>query len=95
MRIVKRTVLRIFFCIELIAFVGIYFCGAQGMQALWQLDKETQAMVVEVTTLKKEVDELDYQILAFNSYDFYKEQVAREQLQMARADDEVYFVLKS
>jgi cell division protein FtsB len=94
-RIDKRIIIRLFFAVEVVVFMGSYFFGVQGIQAMRALDLENKAIALEMATIKSEVDQLDQQIIAWSSNDFYKEKIAREQLQMAHAQDEVYFIIKS
>jgi len=94
MRISKKSVLRIFFGVELAVFAGIYVLGAQGISALWNMGQENQLLITEIAALKNEVEQLDKELIAWNNHDFYKEKIAREELQMARAHDEVYFIMQ-
>ncbi len=94
MRIGKKSVLRIFFGVELVVFAGVYLLGAQGIRALWHMDQENKVLTTEIVVLKNEVEQLDKQLIAWNNHDFYKEKIAREELQMARAHDEVYFIMQ-
>jgi cell division protein FtsB len=94
MRINKKSVLRIFFGVELVVFAGIYISGAQGISTLWHMNQENQQLITEIAVLKNEIGLLDKQLIAWNNHDFYKEKIAREELQMARAHDEVYFIMQ-
>ena len=88
----KRSALRVFFCIEILVFVGIYFFGVHGIQALMRLQEENVCLEREIVALKAGVAELESDIHVWNSQPFYKEKIAREQLQMARSGDTVYYV---
>jgi hypothetical protein len=42
--------------------------------------------------MKDEIEQLEQEIYAWQTDDFYKEKVAREQLQMARKGDELFYI---
>jgi len=92
MKIYKRTIFRLFFFIEVAIFVGVYIFGGNGMQYSHRLECENEELFAEVSALKKEVGQIEQQIVHWESDDFYKEKVAREKLQMARKNDQIYFV---
>jgi len=92
MKIYKRTMMKIFFAIEIVFFIGVYLFGGNGLQYLSYLRSENKALFCDVEHLKKEVDALEKQIAEWTSNDFYKEKIAREKLQMSRKGDEIYFL---
>ena len=81
----KSYISRIFLLGEMFVFFGIYFFGVDGLQKLCTLRDENMKLEAEVATLNQE-------IVAWNTDSFYKEKVAREQLQMACANDEIFFI---
>jgi len=92
MKTVKQTALRIFFAIEIIVFAWVYVFGPQGMQVLRDVQKENVTLEATITTLRSEMHQLEDQVVAWKTYPFYKEKIAREQLQMARKGDQVYYL---
>lgn len=81
-----------FFCIELCMFTWVYYYGPHGMQVLHKLVNENTVLEKEVAMTRTDIKELETKIIAWNSDPFYKEQVAREQLQMARKNEIIYYI---
>jgi len=86
----QRTIIRFIAAIELIGAAFFYCCGKGGMQAIraadaihLELQKEITALETDITALERELDERLH-----NPY--YKESVARKQLQMAYQDETIY-----
>jgi len=92
MKIYKRTIVRLFFTVEVMVFVAVYLFGGNGLQYLHRLQDENMQLNDEIILLEQEIELIDQQIVSWQSDDFYKEKIAREKLQMARKDDEIYFV---
>lgn len=92
MKIYKRTIVRLFFAIEIMVFVGVYLFGGNGVQHLRRLKDENQKLKNEVVHLQIETKLVEQQIASWQADDFYKEKIAREKLQMAKKGDEIYFI---
>jgi len=92
MKTFKRTMLRVFFGLEVCVFVGVYLFGPSGLQTMLRLENENTQLDNEVASLQKEVFVWEEKIAVWQSDDFYKEEIARKQLQMARGGDEIYYV---
>ena len=92
MVITKRHLLRLFFLLEIIIFIGIYLFSAQGLQVLWGMKKDNLQVKVNIASLQNEIVELEEEVQEWQSNSFYKEKIAREELQMAKTGDEVYFL---
>lgn len=88
----KSYVSRIFLCVEIVIFLGVYYFGVDGVKNLSSLSEENLLLDREIAQLQNEIAVYEREIVAWNSDPFYKEKVAREQLQMARADDEIFFI---
>lgn len=91
MRVVKKKILRLFFSVEVLVFTAVYLFGAHGIQTLMGLKKENNALLVDIESLKQEVVALESDIAIWQSDDFYTEKIAREQLQMAKKGDTIYY----
>jgi len=90
--VLKQRALRFFFAAEIIVFTVFYIFGSNGMQQMIQLQKQQEDIEVKITQAKCEVAVLNKQIADWEASSFCKEKVAREQLQMAREGDEVYYI---
>ena len=88
----KKTVLRVLFAMEIVAFVGLYLFGTRGMHTLMELQNKQQELNLLVVDAQNEITALNEQIVHWKDAPFYKECIAREQLQMARPGDEVYYL---
>lgn len=92
MKKIKKIVMRSFFAFEIILFIFFYFFGAYGLQAMVQLKRENSYLLQEIVSLGQEITHLEQEINAWITDPFYKEKVAREQLQMARSGDQIYYL---
>lgn len=88
----KRIFLRMFFVGELFVFGWLYMYGTHGIAALEQLEKENREVGEKIHHVQQEIDALHTTIIAWQNEPFYKEKMAREDLQMA-ANDEIVFIL--
>lgn len=92
MVITKRHLLRIFFLIEIAIFIGIYVFSSQGLQTLHRMKHENKEVELRIADLQKEIKDLEAEVDEWQNNSFYKEKIAREQLQMAKKGDQVYFL---
>jgi len=92
MKLYKRSILRLFFVIEIFIFIGVYFFGGNGFQYLNRLEHENDQLHGNIVRLKDEIAQVQKDITDWNNNDFYKEKIAREKLQMARRGDQIYFL---
>lgn len=90
MKIAKQYVARIILGIEILIFAGFYFFGTNGLYALRGLKKEIKTLDQQVLHLRGEIAHLQSSIALQKKHPFFQEKIAREQLQMARADEEIY-----
>lgn len=84
--------MRIFFAGELIAFGGIYLFGPHGMRALMSIEQENEALMGKISIMNQDVQSLETKIAQWDAHPLYKEKIAREQLQMACKNDEIYYI---
>jgi cell division protein FtsB len=87
----KQFLLRLFFGAEIVIFSILYLFGAQGLQVVMAMRKDNGSLSLEVRELESEVGKLNKNLVAWNNDPFYKEKIAREQLHMAKPQDEIYF----
>lgn len=76
-----------FFC-----YISIY--GKKGWLALSKLKQEIHITTNKKEIKEKEISELQEVITAWSTDSFYKEKIAREQLQMARPGDQIFYIAK-
>lgn len=92
MVITKRHMLRVFFMLEILVFVGIYFFSARGLRVLQTMQKENEQIEKQIVNVENEITVLETEVTEWENNAFYKEKIAREELQMAKKGDEVYFL---
>jgi len=88
---IKKILLRVLFSTELLVFCYVYMYGKNSISMLVGLQKDNSILLDQVHTQKQEIAVLEGEIAQWEAYPFYKEKVAREQLQMARATEQVYY----
>jgi cell division protein FtsB len=88
----KRILLRIFLAGEIVFFVTMYVTSPEGLASIENKKIENKQLASHIKTLTKEINKLEDEINDWENNSFYREKVAREQLQMARPTDEVYYV---
>jgi len=91
-KLAKRLVARLLFAVEIVFFSWAYMSGGQGLQAIWLCEQENNALEQKIAQLQSEIGSLEHELQAWQHHPFYKEKIAREQLQMARPADTVYYL---
>lgn len=88
----KHVVGRTVFYVVLLLFVGYYVIGGHGVYYWYSLKSANCELARDIAQQKRDIAQLMNEIDAWQRYDFFKEQFAREQLQLAYIDDVVYLV---
>lgn len=88
-----RTLFKFLFFFEIGVFVWTYLFGLQGVQTVFMMRHENAKLAVAIQSIKHEIVQIQRSIDRLQTNSFYTEKYAREQLQMARPDDTVYFLL--
>ena len=78
--------------VEVLFFTGFYIQGPQGMRTLNQMYAEQTSLKEGLTHLTQEVAPLKHDIDDWNNHPFHKQKEARENLQMAFPDDEIFYL---
>ncbi len=89
----KRVILRVFLGLEIVVFLFFYCISPNGLPLLKKREQENQAIQERIALLEKDIKSIEQEIDEWGADPFYKERIAREQLQMARPDDEVYVIV--
>lgn len=90
-QLLYKTV-RFCLCVELLIFGYGYFFGDHGLFARFKIEGEQERIIVSISQLKDEIAQLEKKSEEWLKYPFYQEKIAREQLHMARKDDEIFFL---
>lgn len=80
------------FACEIIIFAAIYMCGTDNFAQLKELKRACKDLNQVIAEKKSAVTKLEQRIIAWNVHPFYKEKMAREQLQMGHDDELIYFM---
>lgn len=88
----KQYIVRFFFFCELILFFGLYFLSPHGYNIIVNLKKENYALVESIKQEKQNIARLTEELILWNTTSIKKEKIARQELQMARPQDRVYFL---
>lgn len=88
----QQMTIRIFLAAEVVIFILVYLFGSYGVAKIRSLQKQTIAVQQEISALEHDIKELDATIIAWNTHSFYKEKVAREELQFAKEGEEIYYI---
>jgi cell division protein FtsB len=88
----KKMLMKMLLLCEMAAFGHIYFFGSNGIASLQTQKKVVEDLKGDILVLDNEIVQLEKEIYAWQTDDFYKEKVAREQLQMARKGDELFYI---
>ncbi len=83
----------------IVAEVGIfghaYFFGPNSLVTIRVLEQELTQLELQNKQMAAELTQLEREIVAWHEDDFYREKIAREQLQMAYDGDEIYYLTSS
>ena len=91
MKQVRRLTLRVLFLVEMVGFSYLYFLGQDGLRTVKKLEAERDVIASRVEHMKLDIASLNRDIDVWQKDPFYKEKCAREQLHMARRDEEIYY----
>lgn len=83
--------LKLFLLSECCLFGYGYLFGAYGMYAARRIQQQTDDLKKESNEVKNKIAMIELEIEQWQQGSFFKEQVARERLGMARKDDIVYY----
>lgn len=89
---VGRILLRVIASVEVSIFCIYLIWGAHGMRAIRAMQEKNEALAAQMLQAEHELQTTRSEIQDWKTYPFYKEQYAREHLQMARKDDDVYLI---
>lgn len=92
MRPAKRMLLRAFFIGEIVAFSYLYLFGPQGITAIMAQAHENNGLQERIKESRAQLAKLERSVQEWNDNSFLKERIAREQLQMARHNEQIYYL---
>lgn len=92
MIITKRLLVQFFLILEIVFLVKVYVFGNQGILYLMDKNNQNKKLASLIQHKKETLINLEQEIEAWQTIPFYKEEWAREKLQMARSCEQVYVI---
>lgn len=92
MMLIKKKIVRSLVCLQLVAYAGFYYYGDQGLRQINQMKMANVGAGQRAAAVEQEIATYEHELAQWNDSAFYKEKMAREQLQMARSTDIVFYL---
>ncbi len=89
---VHKAIYYLLIIFQISLFGWMYHYGPHGARKINPVRNDIKQLEYEVASIEHEIDRIQESIAQYQSHSFFKEKVAREQLQMAAADDIVYYL---
>ena len=90
MKDVKKLIMRVAFGCEILFILFFYILGSKGLAAIKIGKQEIVVLQDKMIALEDDKNKLVNQLDDWNDLPFYKERVARNELQMANKNDQIY-----
>lgn len=94
MKDIKRKAVRFFLGGEICFVLFYYVLSSYGLHALRVADVQNSQLIEDIKSLEKEVNTLSEELLERKDNPFYKETIARKELQMAYENEVIYLIDK-
>ncbi len=92
MKELKRTALQVIIGFEVALVLFFYLFGKGGIHALRHADALNKELLSEIKQLDEEIAQLQEELDERQKNPFYKESIARKELQMAYKNETVYLL---
>ena len=89
----KKLIGRLFLYGVLVMFVVTFIFGRRGVGVIFALKRSNNQSQINLDVIKAKNKQLEREINSWERYSFYKEQMAREQLQLSYPGDIIYYVI--
>jgi cell division protein FtsB len=87
---VQRTLVRAIIGLEILLVLFFYLFGKGGLYALRQADGLNKELLAEIKQLDNDIAQLEHELDERQKNPFYKESIARKELQMAYKNEMIY-----
>lgn len=88
---IKKLFIKFIILTELFIFSFTFIFGKNGLLYLINLRQQNHIEEAKLELLKIEIKNLNQKINEWNNDEFYKEKIAREQLQLSKEKEQIYF----
>ncbi len=95
MSALTQTALRLLLGLEIIFVSFFYLCGSGGIVALRYANAINTDLVTELSHLENDITQLNKELDERKQNPFYRESIARKELQMAYKNETVYLLPES
>lgn len=89
--IFKKIIGRLLFGGWVLLFCLYYFFDARGVLYGWRVMAENDELTQQIKTLHGDIERVRCDIEQWQHEPFFHEAMAREQLQLAHAEDQIYY----
>lgn len=94
MKETKKFALRLFTGAQIVVVTFLYLCSSSGMRAIEHADSQNRELAEEVKQVEAEIASLSRELDERRNNPFYKESIARKELQMAYPNEMIYVFSK-
>ncbi len=95
MSALKQTAFRFMLGVELVLVSFYYLCGSGGIVALRYANTINTDLIYDITFLETTITQLNKELDERKQNPFYRESIARKELQMAYKNETVYLLPES
>ncbi|MFA6065842.1 MAG: septum formation initiator family protein [Candidatus Babeliaceae bacterium] len=93
MVVYKKFIIPLFLLVEII-FFGVYYVYApHGLSYLIKFSQENNDMRMTMRDIQHDIEVLTGQVQDSTTFAYYKEKIAREQLQMMLPNEQVFYII--
>lgn len=92
MMFTKKIVVQLILSVELVTWSAWYYYGQKGIAAISAMKGNNAVFEQRLNDLRTKIAIHEHEIDQWDLSTFYKEKIAREQLQMARHNDIIFYL---
>lgn len=88
----EKKLLHVLLAFEFLFFAFYYIRGTNGLKTILQLKQENKKISQNIEKVKQEISSMKTEVESWEKYPLYKEQIARQDLQMAYPEEEIFLI---
>ncbi len=92
MKFTKKKFLKSLMFGELLIVSLFYYYGQQGIATVFFMKTTNREAAKQLGVMQKELSQCEQELALWHAFSFYKEKIAREQLQMARSGETIFYL---
>lgn len=90
---IKKYVLPIFLILEIVFLCTYYVYTKNGLPTIRKFQKENSSLQESVKSLTLAIDEIKSEITDLESFPYFQEKIAREQLQLMLPEEKIFYIV--